>query len=84
MPTTLPRVNVPFERSTYELLQRISKDEQTSLSRVVSQLVHSALELAEDLTLAEVAEERMQTFRRDDALTSSDLITWNKNRRKKQ
>lgn len=70
MPTTLPRVNVTFERSTYEMLAKISRFEHASLSQVVSNLVRSALEFAEDLALGRVAEARLDTFRRDDALTS--------------
>ncbi|MBI3322807.1 MAG: hypothetical protein HYZ94_03905 [Candidatus Omnitrophica bacterium] len=80
MPTTLPRVNVPFERPIYELLEEISKSEKTSLSQVVAGLVKTALELAEDLALAKEAEKRLGGFRRDDALSSDDLLKWNKNR----
>ena len=82
MPTTLPRVNVAFERSTYEVLEEISKVEHASLSHVVSKLVKYALELAEDLALVQTAEKRLETFRRDDAVKSKDLIRWNKNRKK--
>lgn len=80
MPTTLPRVNVPFERPIYELLEEISKSEKTSLSQVVAGLVKTALELTEDLALAKEAEKRLGTFRRDDALSSDDLLKWNKSR----
>ena len=80
MPTMLPRVNVPFERPTYELLEEISKAEKTSLSQVVSRLVKTALELAEDLALAKEAEKRLGSFWRDDALSSGDLLKWNKSR----
>lgn len=80
MPTTLPRVNVLFERPIYELLEEISKSEKTSLSQVVSGLVKTALELAEDLALAKEAEKRLGTFQRDDALSTDDLLKWNKSR----
>ena len=84
MPTTLPRINVPFELSTYEVLQEISKVEHTSLSQVVAKLVQTALELAEDVYLAQLADKRLGTFRRDDALSSEDLLRWNKSRRKRK
>lgn len=84
MPTTLPRVNVPFELPTYEVLRRFSKAQHTSLSQVVSRLVKYAIELTEDLALAQVAEERLRTFRRDDALSTAQLLQWNKNRRGKR
>jgi hypothetical protein len=80
VPTTLPRVNVPFERPIYELLEEISKSEKTSLSQVVAGLVKTALELAEDLALAKEAQKRLGTFRRDDALSAQNLLRWNKSR----
>ncbi len=83
MPTTLPRVNVAFKQSTYEMLEAISKVQHASLSQVVSELVQHALDLAEDLALVQGAERRLETFRRDDGLSSTDLLKWNKNRKKK-
>jgi len=84
MPTMLPRVHVAFERPTYEMLEEISKVEKLSMARVVAKLVHSALELAEDLVLADIAERRLATFRRDDAMNTSQLLKWNKNRKKRK
>ncbi len=82
MPTALPRVNVALDKATYEVLQEISKAEHASLSHVVSKLVRFALELAEDLALVQSAENRLETFRRDDALSTKALLKWNKSRRK--
>ena len=82
MPTTLPRVNVVFERGTYEVLEEISKAEHASLSHIVSKLVNYALELAEDLALVQNAEKRLASFKRDDAFQTKDLLKWNKGRRK--
>lgn len=82
MPTTLPRVNVAFDPGTYEVLEELSKAEHASLSAIVSKLVQSALELSEDLALGELAGERLASFRRDGALTSQDLLKWNRARRK--
>ena len=84
MPTTLPRVNVPFEPPTYEVLQRFSKAQHTSLSQVVSKLVKYAIEMTEDLALVQFAEGRLQTFKRDDALSTAQLLQWNKGRRGKR
>lgn len=83
MPTSLPRVHVSFERPTFEILDQISKVEKVSLAHVVTKLVVAALELSEDLALGEKAESRLKTFLRDDALTSEELLKWNKNRRKR-
>jgi len=82
MPTTLPRVNVAFDQGTYEVLEDISKAEHASLSNVVSKLVAYALGLAEDLALGEIAEERLESFHRDDALSSQDILKWNQARKK--
>ena len=84
MPTTLPRVNVAFKRPIYEILEEISRAERASLSQVVSRLVQSALELAEDLALVEAAEKRLESFSRDDALDSAELLQWNKSRKKRR
>ncbi len=82
MPTTLPRVNVTFEPSTYEVLEQISKTEHASMSQIVSKLVSCALELAEDLALVQTAEKRLRSFKRDDALKTKELLKWIKNRKK--
>ena len=81
MPTTLPRVNVVFERPTYRVLERLSRVEHASLSHVVSRLVQSALEIVEDLALVKTAEERSRTFRRGRALTTEELLRWNRRRK---
>lgn len=82
MPTTQPRINVVFDQAHYQRLKDISKIERDSLSHVVSKLVVCALELSEDLALAESGEQRLSTFKRETALTSEDLLKWNKSRRK--
>ena len=84
MPTTLPRVQVSFEPSTYAVLERVSRAEGASLSQVVASLVHASLELAEDLALAKIGETRLASFRRDDALTTDALVTWNRARKAKR
>lgn len=83
MPTTLPRVQVSFGKSTHQALEDIAKIEGVSLSQLVSNLVDSALELAEDLALVQTAERRLATLRRDDMLSSDYLLKWNKSRKKK-
>ena len=82
MPTALPRVNVAFDQGTYEVLEEISKAEHASLSNIVSKLVAYALELAEDLALGKLAEERLKSFHRDDAFTSEGLLKWSQARKK--
>jgi len=84
MPTTMQRVAVPFEADIYQALAAISKAEKIPMSQLINKLVTSALELAEDLTLSEVAAKRLESFSRDDAMTTKEMIKWNKNRKKEK
>lgn len=84
MATTLPRTNVSWERPTYETLQRLAAAENLSLSGLIKRLVETALELAEDLSLSQIAEERLTSFKRDDALSSKELLAWTRTKGKKQ
>ena len=83
MTTTLPRVQVSFEPNTYQILEELSKAKHEPLSSVVEDLVEKAIALLEDLALAEFTEKRLASFRRDDALSTEDLLKWNKSRKKK-
>lgn len=82
MPTSLPRVQVAFPKATFEILEKISAVENDSLSHIVSRLVQYAIDMSEDLSLGQIAQQRGKTFRRDDALTSEEILKWNKNRKK--
>lgn len=84
MPTTMQRVQVPFESEIYEALTAISKAENIPMSQLINKLVTSALEFAEDLTLSEVASKRTESFRRDDAMTTKEMLKWNRNRKKRK
>ncbi len=84
MPTTMQRVQVPFEAEVYSALVAISKAEKIPMSQLISKLVASALEFAEDLTLSEAASRRLETFQRDDAMTTQEMLKWNKARKKKK
>ncbi len=83
MPTTLPRVNVTFDRQTHEQLARLAKGKRESLGSLVSDLVRTQLELMEDMALAEAAEKRLATFKRKDAWSTEDLLRWNRSRRRR-
>ena len=84
MPTTMQRVQVPFEAEIYEALEAISKAEKMPMSQLIHKLVTSALEFAEDLTLSEVATKRLESFRRDDAMTTKEMLKWNKAHKRKK
>ena len=84
MPTIMQRVQVPFEAEIYEALEGISKAEKMPMSQLINKLVTSALEFAEDLTLSEVATKRLDSFSRDDAMTTKEMLKWNKTHKRKR
>ena len=84
MPTVMQRVQVPFDAEIYEALEGISKAEKIPMSQLINKLVTSALEFAEDLTLSEVATKRLDSFRRDDAMTTKEMLKWNKTHKRKR
>ena len=81
MPTTLPRVNVTFDSQTHEVLSLLAKGKHESLGGLIAEMVQTQLELMEDLALGELAEKRLLSFKRDDALTTENFLRWNKARK---
>ena len=79
MPAKNPRVNVVLERPLYATLSRLARRDGTSLSSKARDLLRDALELYEDLALAEVAQARDATFDRSAALTHEAV--WRKRKR---
>ncbi len=58
MPTKNPRLNVVLDPELYEMVERISKQEEKSMSVVAKELIEDALEKHEDLLLSEIAMKR--------------------------
>jgi predicted DNA-binding protein len=58
MPTKNPRLNVVLDSKLYELVERISKQEDKSMSIVAKELIEDALEKHEDLLLSQIAMKR--------------------------
>lgn len=83
MPTTLPRATVTFKSDIFEVLERLAIARKVSLSELISEMVTTSLEFVEDIALAEIGDERLKTFSRDDALTTDELLKWNRSRKKK-
>jgi hypothetical protein len=81
MPTTLPRIFVPFEKEEHMRLAFLAKAQETSLSGTVHDLVQLALELVEDLALGQLAHERLSVFDASRSLDIDEVIKWNKNRK---
>jgi len=73
MSTNKPRVNVVLDKKIYELIKRLSEEEGTSLSSFVKDLIEEALELREDVSLNEIAEEREKTLKKSKALSHDEI-----------
>jgi len=58
MPTKNPRLNVVLDPELLEMVERISKKEDKSMSVVAKELIEDALEKHEDLLLSEIAMKR--------------------------
>jgi predicted DNA-binding protein len=58
MPTKNPRLNVVLDPELYELVEKISKQEDKSMSVVAKELIEDALQKHEDLLLSEIAMKR--------------------------
>jgi metal-responsive CopG/Arc/MetJ family transcriptional regulator len=68
MPTKNPRINVVLEKPLYNNVERLAERDGVSLSLKVRDLVKEALEIEEDIGLAQLAETRERTFNRKKSL----------------
>lgn len=68
-----PRVNVVLEKPMYDIVERIAREEGTSLSAVVRNLVKEALEIREDVGLTRLATDRVRTLSRRRALSHKEV-----------
>ena len=85
MATTLPRLQVSFDdKRIFDMLKQMAKEEGRSMAQVVYGLIKTALELGEDLSLGDTAKGRLETFGRDDGLSTQEILKWNQARKKKQ
>jgi hypothetical protein len=69
MPTEYQRVNIVVEPALYGMMQSLAAENGMSLSSLAEDLIKKALELREDVTLVDFAEERERTYSRKTALT---------------
>ncbi len=73
MPTSNPRINVVLERPLYRAVEHLARRDQVSLSTKMRDLVREALELAEDIQLATLAEHRERSFGHKAALSHEHI-----------
>lgn len=58
MPTTKQRINITVDKETDWALKQLAKIDKIPVATKVSQMLREALELQEDLILAEIADKR--------------------------
>ena len=73
MPTKNPRINVVLEKPLYNNVERLAERDGVSLSLKVRDLVKEALEIEEDIGLAQFAETREKTFNRKKSLKHDEV-----------
>jgi predicted DNA-binding protein len=73
MPTSNPRINVVLEKPIYKQIESLAKRDGVSLSLKVRDLVKKAIEIEEDIGLAEIAGKREKGFSKSKALKHSDI-----------
>jgi hypothetical protein len=73
MPTKNPRINVVLERPLYNNVERLAERDGVSLSLKVRDLVKEALEIEEDIGLAQLGETREKTFTRKKPLEHDEV-----------
>jgi len=73
MPTRNPRINVVVDTELFEVLSIIAKERGESLSSIVRKYAELGLRLAEDIGLAKLGEERLNTLRKDKTLTHEEV-----------
>lgn len=73
MPTKNPRVNIVVEPPLYSAIHDLATREGVSMSTIARDLIREALNLREDVALADFADTRMKTFERKVALSHEDV-----------
>ena len=73
MPTKNPRINVVLDTVLYKKVQFLAEKEGVSLSTKVRDLLKEAMEVQEDIYLAEFAEERVLTWKDSEALSHDKI-----------
>ena len=74
MPTKNPRINVAVDNELYRTIQALSRTRGISMSMVTRDLIREAIDIEEDLALADFAAEREETLDSHPTLSHED--TW--------
>ena len=72
MPTKNPRLNIVLEQKVFKQIKTLAKKDGCSLSLKARDLIIGALELNEDLLLANMASDRESTYKPSEAKTHQE------------
>ena len=73
MPTKNPRINIVVEPPLYRVMHDLATSEGVSMSTIARDLIREAIDLREDVALADFADTRIKTFDRKVALSHEDV-----------
>ncbi len=74
MPSKNPRINVVLDNPLYDNIRLLAEKDGVSLSAKVKDLIREAMEIQEDILLAELAEKRDATL--DESIALAHDETW--------
>ena len=73
MPAKNPRINIVLDNVRYQSVKLLAEKDNVSLSAKVRDLVKEALEIQEDIVLADFAEQREESWKDSDTIAHSDV-----------
>lgn len=73
MPTKNPRINVVLDNPLYKNIKYLAERDGVSLSNKARELIKDAIEIQEDLYLAEIAQSREKTLTDSNTLSHEEV-----------
>ena len=73
MPSKNPSINIVVDPAVYAQIEQLAERRGISLSTAARDLIRDALEMEEDVALAELADEREASFREDASLSHEEV-----------
>ncbi|MEO2153367.1 MAG: antitoxin, RHH family protein [Aquificae bacterium] len=73
MPAKNPRISITISEELQQVLENIAKERKESLSQTARRFLELGLNLVEDVGLSKLAEERLKSFSKKDALSHEEI-----------
>jgi predicted DNA-binding protein len=68
-----PRISITISGELQQVLENIAKERKESLSQTARRFLELGLNLVEDVGLSKLAEERLKSFSKKDALSHEEI-----------